>query len=102
MVSKLQNRGGVRRRVWAVKDPLAVATSEPNKKKGGRVGLVPAKRKLVKTMAFFSIVEFVGSIFCGSGAIITNSANSTAKIPSAMNSKQTVPEQDGLTFAQKA
>lgn len=94
MVSKLHSHVG-EKAVRAVMDQPS--TTKPNKKKGGSLSLVPEKRKLVKTMAFLSIVEFFGSFFCASGCTHTNSADSTSKIPSARNSKQTVPEPHGLT-----
>ncbi|KAL6217047.1 hypothetical protein ACLB2K_010264 [Fragaria x ananassa] len=99
MSSELHDRAGSE--VATDQPPLLVEkpNMEPNnflmpiKKKGGSSGLLPARRRLVKTMVFLSIVQFLSSIFCANGASEPGSARSTPpEIPHANISKKIFPK----------
>lgn len=81
MVVKVQSNNGGEEAVWAETEPHLVARP----KKDGSV--FPAKRRLVKTMAFNSILHFFVSLCSSAGGGAAN-----PNTPNGKKIKQIVPD----------
>lgn len=83
MVVKVQTNNGGDQAVWTETEPHLVAKRKP--KKNGSV--FPAKRRLVKTMAFNSILHFFVSLCSSAGGGAAN-----PNTPNGKKVKQIVPD----------